>query len=214
MLADFLSVLPFPLSSPPLPFCLPFPSLPFSPPSPSLSSYLSLAYACVLRGGYFPICGHIDVKGQYCSTLHWRQTLSLDWSSVIQLDCLPANLRDPPVFSSLVLGVFMPARQFTYGVSTQPSLPFLNLRLFAGGRGGGAGGGGAELRLDASRSLHVDVAIVTHCQIQSIILYPRMKSQLIIYLVKMWLEKLQITDDWERVINTAANSRVVFPGMC
>lgn len=141
------------------------------------------------------------------STLHWRQALSLDWSSVIQLDCLPANLRDPPVFSSLVLGVFMPARQFTYGVSTQPSLPFLNLRLFGGG-------GEAELRLEASRSLHVDVAIVTHCQIQSIILYPRMKSQLIIYLVKMWLEKLQITDDWERVINTAANSRVVFPGMC
>lgn len=132
MLADFLSILPFPLSSPPLPFWLPFPSLLPSFPLPFL---LPLSSICMrFEGWVFPhMWAYRHQRSVLLSTLHWRQALSLDWSSVIQLNWLPANLRDPPVFSSLVLGVFMTARQFTYGVSTQPSLPFLNLRLFGGG---------------------------------------------------------------------------------
>lgn len=137
-LAFFLFLFPL-LPSPSV-----FPSLLPSFPLPFL---LPLSSICMrFEGWVFPhMWAYRRQRSVLLSTLHWRQALSLDWSSVIQLDWLPANLRDPPVFSSLVLGVFMPARQFTYGVSTQPSLPFLNLRLFGGGGRSRAASGGLEV---------------------------------------------------------------------
>lgn len=182
ILADFLSVLPFL-------FLLPT----FSSPLlvPLLPSLLLPLCSIRMHLWLFP---HVWAYRHQRSILlsQWTEVQWFSWASCQQvseilLSSAPLNSECAPTCQVLrVLGfklgsLCLHGNQFTNGVITQPSPAFLKSETVQGENRASWG------------SLEVTYLLTwlwyhIASQIQSTVFCPRMKSQLIIYLVKMWLE--------------------------
>lgn len=207
----------------------------FSPPSPSHSLSLSfppflllLLPLCSIRMHLcdFPVCGYIDSRGQYGPPPYiwdrfsqWTEVQWFSWASCqqvskIPLSSAPLNSECAPTRQVLrVLGFKLGSlclhdNQFTNGVITQPSPAFLKSETVGGW-------GGQSIMGKPGGHLHVDVAVVPHCQPDSVNIFLSQNEISVDNLFGKNVIGKVTNNGWLRDSDKCrCQFRAVFPGIC